>query len=385
MQLATLKIETDRDIPRLRELGQAAAEACGIPRFHVTRVVTALLEMGRNMLQHGGGGKLMLSLMRRGDRVVLTADATDQGPGITDLEGHLSGRLAGAGSGMGLGLRGIARLAEDMDVQTGSEGTHIAASFATPITPADFETRAAEVLATLERLKHADPAEMLVQQNRDLVDVLAERDLLMAELHHRVKNNLSMVTALMRLSRKSARSEETRQVLRDLEMQMRAIVLVHDRLQHSAASDRVPLTPLLEVVAQQYCTAFGVSNREVEVSVHGADVILDGRAITDIALAVGELITNALKHAFEGRARGRIEVTVALDEAHLQVTVADDGVGLPPEVDRPERSDSLGWVMIRSAVQKHGGFIRTRSENGLSVELTLMAETVGATRQAEAL
>ncbi len=385
MQLANLKIETDKDIPRLRELGQAAAEACGIQRFHVTRVVTALLEMGRNVLQHGGGGKLRLSLMRRGDKVVLIADATDQGPGITDVEGHLSGRLAGVGSGMGLGLRGLARLAEDLDVQTGSEGTHVAASFSTPIAPADFDKRAAEVLATLERLKHSDPAEMLVQQNRDLVDVLAERDLLMAELHHRVKNNLSLVTALMRLSRKSAKSEETKQVLRDLEMQMRAIVLVHDRLQHSGASDRVPLTPLLEVVAQQYRTAFGVSNREVGVAVRGADVILDGRAITDIALAVGELITNALKHAFVGRDRGLIEVNVALDDTHLLITVADDGVGLPPEVDRPERSDSLGWVMIRNAVQKHGGFLRTHSEKGLSVEMTLVAEAVGATRQAEVI
>lgn len=203
----------------------------------------------------------------------------------------------------------------------------------------------------------------------------------MAEVHHRTKNNLSMVTALMRMSRASTSNEETHRVLRDVETRIRAIAAVHDRLQRSAASDRVLLMPLLETVAEQIRLAFNTDRCEVGIAVRGDRVELDGRAVTDIALAAGELMTNSIKHAFEGRSAGTIEIAVALDDTALKVTVADDGVGLPAHVERPERSQSLGWTMIRNAVQKHGGFLRTTSDGGLAVEMTILAESVGARAQ----
>ncbi|MGR3758210.1 MAG: sensor histidine kinase [Tranquillimonas sp.] len=380
MRLASLRIETDDDIPRLRDVGQVLAERCGFPKFAATRIVTALLEMGRNVIQHGGGGKMTLFLRLRDQELYLAAEALDQGPGIGNLDRHLAGqpRRPAHGSGLGLGLRGVKRLADVLEVDSGPEGTRMMAMFRTAIPAAEQRQRADALVAEVQKLNAADPAALLVQQNRELAEALAERDLLMAELHHRIKNNLSTVTALMRLSRNSVTSDEARRVLRDLEMQVRAIATVHERLQHSAASDRVPLLPLLESVVAQFRLAFEASNRDVEVALHCDDVVLDGRAVTDIALAIGELMTNSLKHAFEGRDRGRIEVRANLTGDMLQIAVADDGVGLPPDVERPERSSALGWVMIRNAVQKYGGFIRTSTHDGLSVEMSIMAEPLGA-------
>ncbi|SDE47869.1 sensor histidine kinase [Limimaricola pyoseonensis] len=371
MRLTTLKIEGDDDIVRLRMTGQETARICGFAKFAETRIVTALLELGRNLVQHGGGGRLTLSLDADGPRVLLSAEAADQGPGIPDVEAWLNGSapVAGDRPGLGLGLRGVHRMADRFDIETGPEGTRVAVGFCTPLTPGALAETARAVGEALAGMRRADPAAMLAQQNRELLDALEERDLLMAEVHHRTKNNLALVSGLMRLSRSGARSEETRDVLRDLELRVKAITALHDRLQRASTADRTPLVPLLRDVAEQARAAFSTADLEVSVVVTGEAPPIKGNAATDIALAAGELLTNACKHAFEGRSQGRIHLSVRREDGMLKLVVSDDGRGLTEGMERPERSDSLGWRMIRTMVQKHGGFVRTSSTEGLTVEL----------------
>ena len=369
MQLTTLRIEDDKDIARLRLVGQTLARGAGFAKFAETRVVTALLELGRNIVQHAGGGRISLSLTERRGTIYLSAEAVDQGPGIRDLQGYLDGFVVHEGLGLGIGLRGVHRIADRFDVQTGAEGTRITAGFATAIPPDDHKTRAAEATDRLVTLEKADPAAMLAQQNRELLDALAERDLLMREVHHRTKNNLALVLGLMRLSRTGAQSEETKSVLRDLELRVSAIAKAHDELQRAASADSVPLMPLLRNVCQQANTAFSTPDLNLDIQICGDEISLRGSAATDMALATGELITNSCKHAFAGRSRGSIRVTVRHGEENVTLTVRDDGVGLIEGAERPERSGSLGWQMIRNMVEKHNGSIRTSVNDGFCVEL----------------
>lgn len=374
MRLTTLKIEADEDIVRLRMVGQEVARRCGFAKFAETRIVTALLELGRNIVQHGGGGRILLALEPRPGAVELGVEAIDHGPGIPDLEARLAGAdpLPGTqrAEGLGLGLRGVQRIADRLDVESGVEGTRIRAGFDTRLAARDLSAVAAEIGEALAAMRRADPAAMLAQQNRDLLDALEERDLLMAEVHHRTKNNLALVTGLMRLSRSASQSDETRQVLRDLELRVKAITAIHDRLQRAAKTDSAPLLPLLRDVAEQTRQAFSTPDQEVTVAVTGEALSLSGNAATDLALAAGELMTNACKHAFAGRKRGQLLVSLSREEGMLKLVVADDGCGLAPGMERPERSDSLGWRMIRTMVQKHDGFVRTSGgDTGLTVEL----------------
>ncbi len=369
MKLTTLKIEDDKDIVRLRLVGQLVAQTCGFDKFAETRIVTALLELGRNLVQHGGGGRMALSLDRVDGRLDLVAEAVDQGPGIAGLDALLDGSAVSRGPGLGLGLRGVRRIADRFEVDTGVEGSRIIAGFGTALTPDRQAERAREVGDRMASLRRADPGAMLAQQNRELLDALAERDMLMAEVHHRTKNNLALVTGLMRLSRTNSQSAETRAVLQDLELRVRAIATVHDQLQRSAASDTVALLPLLRDVAGQTRRAFSSMECAVAIEVDGESVEMRGSAATDLALAAGELMTNACKHAFTGRRHGRITETVSLDDEMLTLVVEDDGVGLAEGMERPERSESLGWRMIRTMTQKHEGFVRTSSNSGLRVEL----------------
>ncbi|WP_341212003.1 ATP-binding protein [uncultured Limimaricola sp.] len=384
MRLTTLKIEADEDIVRLRMVGQEIARRCGFAKFAETRIVTALLELGRNIVQHGGGGRMTLSLEPQAGGLALGVEAVDQGPGIPDLDARLAGAdpLPGTvrAQGLGLGLRGVQRIADRFEVESGAEGTRILAGFDTRLAASEASPTAAGIGEALAALRRADPAAMLAQQNRDLLDALEERDLLMAEVHHRTKNNLALVTGLMRLSRSAAKTEETKSVLRDLELRVKAITAIHDQLQRAAAADSAALLPLLRDVAEQTRQAFSTPDQEVKVVVTGEALLLSGSAATDLALAAGELMTNACKHAFAGRDRGRLHVSLKREEGVLKLTVSDDGCGLAPGMERPERSDSLGWRMIRTMVQKHGGFVRTSNgDGGLSVELGFGEAQLGLT------
>ncbi|EYD71112.1 sensor histidine kinase [Limimaricola hongkongensis] len=372
MRLTTLKIEADQDIVRLRMAGQEVARHCGFAKFAETRIVTALLELGRNIVQHGGGGRMTLALEPQAGLLDLVVEALDQGPGIPDVEARLAGAdpLPGKAEGLGLGLRGVQRIADGLEIDSGAEGTRIRARFATRRAATEAADIGKRVGSALTAMRQADPAAMLAQQNRELLDAIEERDMLMAEVHHRTKNNLALVTGLMRLSRAASQNEETRQVLRDLELRVKAITAIHERLQRAASADSTPLLPLLRDVADQTRQAFSTPDQEIAVAVTGEPLSLSGNAATDLALAAGELMTNACKHAFAGREKGRLHVALSHEAGMLKLTVSDDGHGLAPDMERPERSESLGWRMIRTMTQKHGGFVRTSSGNGgLTVEL----------------
>jgi two-component sensor histidine kinase len=380
MRLATLQIAQDEDIVRIRQVAQETCEALGLRTFARTRIVTAILELARNTLQHGGGGRMMLELEGDEGRVALVVEAVDQGPGIRDLDRILAGGATPlphqASSGLGLGLRGVHRMADAFEVETSANGTRITARFASELPEEALAKTARSVSDAMMSLDKTDPGAVLAQQNRELMEALAERDLMMAEVHHRTGNNLALVSGLIRLSRNSAKSDETREALADLEGRINAITKVHEQLQQRNGSDTLQILPLLRDVADRATTAFTAPGQRVQARVIGEDVELTGSAAVDVALVVGELIVNSLKHAFAEQRSGRIDISVALDARGLVLNVADDGPGLPEGMEKPERATSLGWRMIRSTAQKHGGSISVKGKDGMTVELILDPATV---------
>lgn len=368
-RLTTVRIARQSDIVRLRQTGQTVARSLGLDTFSQTRVVTAWLELARNVLQHGGGGRMGLGLKLIGDRVALIGIATDQGPGIERVEDLLEGRRrASSKGGLGLGLRGVQRMSDAFDIATGPEGTRVEAAFLSHVAGAELIEAVRKATDALESLDDVDPAAALAQQNDELLRALAERDMLIQEIHHRTSNNLALVSSLVRLSRSGAKEEETKRTLKELEGRINAIVRVHAQLQHAEARGQLSLLPLLKEVVDQARRAFSAPDLTLSASVTGDETVIGSGAAVAIGLVVGELMTNALKHAFAGRTEGTITVNVdASNDEHLTLSVADDGNGLPEGKEKPERSTSLGWRMIRSMAEKYGGSIETQSHDGLRV------------------
>ena len=376
MQLTTVRLKNTGDIVRLRQVAAVLTRAAGMESFGQTRAVTACLELARNALQYAGGGRVSFGLRRRSEKVALTVAVSDQGPGIEDAQRILSGRSfmrhgAGLGGrGMGLGLRGVQRMAQSFDIQTGPEGTRVDIAFVTPTPAEKLEEMAKSATDALVALGKADPAAELAEQNRQLAEALAERELLINEVHHRTGNNLALILGLIQLSRRSAREPETERVLKELENRVHAVAKVHQELQQANEVDRLLIVPFLSSVAEHARAAFSSQERTVKVNVGGDDVRLASAAAVDIGLIVGELITNAFKHAFEGRGEGTIDIGFHADEeGGYLLSIADDGAGLPEGSEKPERSSSLGWRMIRAMVQRHDGVIEVNGDKGMKVRI----------------
>jgi two-component sensor histidine kinase len=303
--------------------------------------------------------------------VVLIATVSDDGPGMTDPNDRAE-RSADR-SGLGLGLRGVERIADRLEVESSERGTRITATFATPCLADEMGDLAARLTDAITSLNPVDPAAALAHQNQELLRAVSERDLLLQEVHHRTRNNLSLISSLVTLSTRSAESPEARERLTDLGLRIQAVLGVHEQLERSENGDRLSLLSFLKGIADRIHSAFSSHGTRVQIDVRGDDLLAEGRLGGDVGLIVGELVTNALKHAFADRSEGLIAIALRGDDeaGTLEVTVHDDGPGLPDGMDRPTRPTSLGWRMVESMAARYGGRVDVANRNGLCVRVTL--------------
>jgi len=198
---------------------------------------------------------------------------------------------------------------------------------------------------------------------------LITKDATIREIHHRVKNNLQTVAALLRLQARRMAVPQARLALEEAVRRVGSIAIVHETLSQAfdeqvefdAVADR--LTQMVTEVA-----ADGV----VTGSREGSFGLLPAEAATPLAMVLTELLQNAVEHGFAGRS-GHITVTVSRVAGRLEVTVDDDGVGLPEGFDA-EASGNLGLSIVRTLVESElGGMIRmgTRASGGTRVDLDL--------------
>ncbi|KFE33404.1 sensor histidine kinase [Thioclava atlantica] len=368
-RLTTVRLDHSADIVRLREVALALTSVLKFGAFERTRAVTAVVELGRNAIEHGRKGRASFSLTEVKGRPALGVSVLDQGRGIPPdrLEGD---EAVTSANGLGLGLRGVQRIAERFHVETGSEGTKIDVTFRSSVPMISSATLVQEAIDALLQLQATDPAAALTEQNRELMETLADRDLLMKELHHRTGNNLALIVALIRMSKSHSAKGETREVLSELETRVAALAKAHELMQRATTAGTVRAAELLQEVAANAERAFSAPDLRVTISVNAAPMELDGKLAVDIGLIVGELITNAYKHAFKGRTEGTITVTLSTSpQQGLVLEVVDDGTGLAPGADRPERSNSLGWQLIRTLSFQNNATLTVNGESGLAVQI----------------
>ncbi len=206
---------------------------------------------------------------------------------------------------------------------------------------------------------------------RDVTDLrrrdrlLLSKDATIREIHHRVKNNLQTIAALLRLQGRRLQSPEAQAAIEESERRIRSIAIVHETLSRDAGDvvrfDDI-VQPLVRVVAE---TVTG-PDRDLRLAVEGDAGMLPGDLATPLAVVLNELMQNAVDHAFvsDGRTTGTICVQLAREDGQLLVDVVDDGVGLPPGFT-VEQSGGLGLSIVHTLVTSElGGTIELRSDAG---------------------
>lgn len=190
---------------------------------------------------------------------------------------------------------------------------------------------------------------------------LAEKDVLLRELHHRAKNNLQLIASLLDLSS----GQPSADALAQCQSRVQAISLVHERLYQSGTFTRIDMKEYVEAIAPQLAQAWG-AGRAIGLSLETEQVHLGLDAAIPCGLVINELLTNAFKHAFpQGRA-GTITVQVRGDGPRVSVAVCDDGVGFDAVAKRPGH---IGLELLNALTRQLRGTLTFAQGQGSAVTL----------------
>lgn len=180
---------------------------------------------------------------------------------------------------------------------------------------------------------------------------LAEKEVLLKEVHHRVKNNMAVVTSLLRLQEKRTGTVEVKEALRDAQGRVMTMALVHETVYQSASLAGVELDKLLRRIGDSLVRIYG-SRALLRVEAEPIHVVLD--QAVPLGLAITELLTNSFKYAFPDGRRGNIVVSARRNGDGIDLRISDDGVGLSANVDWGT-SHTLGLGLVRALVTEQLG------------------------------
>ena len=208
----------------------------------------------------------------------------------------------------------------------------------------------------------------------ELRQALEEKEGLLREVHHRVKNNLQVVSSLLHLQCHSVKDAAVQEALNDTQMRVRSMALLHENLYRTGHMDRVECSSYLEHLCGRISYTLGTGRQGITLraEVWPADLTLDLDQAAPCGLIITELVTNACKHAFPDGRGGTVRVEMRESGGEVVLAVRDDGVGISSEVD-VEGSRTLGLDLVRGFAQQMRAKLEWKRQPGTSVELRFSA------------
>lgn len=199
---------------------------------------------------------------------------------------------------------------------------------------------------------------------------LREKEILLKEIHHRVKNNLQIISSLLNLQSAHIRDPRALEVFKEGQGRVRSMALIHEKLYQSDDLARVDFSEYISNLAAYLFRSYEVNSGAVSLNVEADDVLLGVDTAIPCGLIINELVSNSLKHAFPGGGDGSINIRLRpAGRERLTLTVADDGVGLPPDFD-VRNTPSLGLQLVNTLARQLGGAVEVNNGAGVEFKIT---------------
>jgi len=212
------------------------------------------------------------------------------------------------------------------------------------------------------------------QAQKELKDSLEQKEILLQEVHHRVKNNLAVVNALINLQLNSKHSKtDTEKILHKTRDRILVMATVHNLLYKDQHLSRIDFTSFLKEIISQLNELYSIEDK-VKVTIESEPLYLDITNAVPLGILLYELIDNAVTHAFpKSHSNSKLSISINTDHRSYTVKIQDNGVGLPPHFDLQQQK-SLGFQLIRSLAQQISADIAIDSTNGTSIELSFQQQ-----------
>ncbi|MEE9401297.1 MAG: histidine kinase dimerization/phosphoacceptor domain -containing protein, partial [Dehalococcoidia bacterium] len=212
------------------------------------------------------------------------------------------------------------------------------------------------------------------QAEEEIKASLKEKELLLKEIHHRVKNNLQVVSSLLYLQSEHIKDEQSLATIAESQNRIKSMALVHEQLYQSEGLARVDFAEYIRNLATYLLRSYGVNPDAITLKIDADDVSLDIDTAIPCGLIINELVSNSLKHAFPaGKARGdresEIRIGLRAHDNKLTLVVSDNGVGLPGDLDF-RNTESLGLHLVNTLTRQVEGTIELDRSGGTAFQIT---------------
>ncbi|HSP88934.1 MAG TPA: PAS domain S-box protein [Ignavibacteriaceae bacterium] len=193
---------------------------------------------------------------------------------------------------------------------------------------------------------------------------LKEKEILIKEIHHRVKNNLQIISSLLNLQRNYIKDPNVLDIFRSSQNRISAMALLHEKLYGSENLSDINFNDYVKSVTRSLLETYKNNTRDVRIDTKIDEIQLDLDTSISLGLIINELVSNSLKYAFKGKEKGKISISVnySKNNNELYLNVTDDGIGLPDDFNIQEVK-SLGLELVSSIVQQLNGNLNI-SKNG---------------------
>ncbi len=206
------------------------------------------------------------------------------------------------------------------------------------------------------------------QAQEQINESLREKIVLLREVHHRVKNNLQIVSSLLNLQAGYINDKKVLQVFKESQTRIRSMALIHEKLYQSRDLDKINFSDYIDSLIQDLFRTYRSQLNNINIKCEASQIFLEIDQAILCGLIINELISNSIKHAFKDRNEGNIIVRLSNEGEDYQIIVEDNGIGFPVDIDI-ENSDSLGLQLVTSLTTQMSGKLEINSDNGTTVKI----------------
>jgi two-component sensor histidine kinase/putative methionine-R-sulfoxide reductase with GAF domain len=204
---------------------------------------------------------------------------------------------------------------------------------------------------------------------------LDEKEVLLREINHRVKNNLQIISSLLNLQSRDIQDEKALRSVQTSQDRIQAMAMVHEKLYQSEDLARIDFGEYIRSLATDLGSSYGLGSRGINLEIDVENIRLSVDTAIPCGVIVNELVTNSLKHAFPGDRPGHIYVKFQEADGHYNMIFKDDGIGLPENLDISQPS-SLGLTIVNALIAQLRGSFEYRRNSGCEISITFPADSL---------
>ncbi|NOQ46409.1 MAG: PAS domain-containing protein, partial [Desulfobulbaceae bacterium] len=236
----------------------------------------------------------------------------------------------------------------------------------------DDQGRLTSVLKVAQDITERREAEQQIQE------ALQEKEILLREIHHRVKNNMQVISSLLKLNARFINNEQALLAFAESRNRIRAMALIHETLYQSDNMATIDLQEYVQRLVRNLIRVYDVHHDRIQVRIDTDDVSLNLEDATPVGLIINELLSNAFKYAFPGDREGEIVLSMReTTDEHIELTIRDNGIGMPQGMDIHQVKSSMGVQLVLGLVEGQlGGTINVKSDRGTTVSIVFQKKII---------